>query len=268
MDYVFDCAVAKRHLSLGKRIRSIDWPEDTFIYTNKDNTYRDENDEIFKFTDEYDEDEFTFYKDDLCQAQETREKMEESGTKEDGGHQSKSSTEKNMTKAEIEQMNIKEKEMSSEKSDITTMKNTENGEVKKASDIMPGQESINLKERENIEKTTEKSKINTSENTMQKTELINSEKSYPTEGVEILSSDSKQQSENLSLVQSQSMSLIDSSANHLYGLMKLMNPNNGDEEYATIAKVDSSVKVARELRGIMKLKLETLKFSQELKNNK
>lgn len=97
------------------------------------------------------------------------------------------------------------------------------------------------------------------------TEPTSLKKSYPTGSVEILSSDLSDQSENLNLVQSHSMNLIDDSANHLYDLMKSIAPSPKTEIYTT-GTVETSVKIAKELREIMKVKLETLKFAQELKS--
>ena len=258
----FNYDTAKKYLSLGKRVRTTEWPDDTFIYFSNDGTYRDENNEIFSFTDDYEEDDFVLQGDDECQTQEIFEKTDESGAKVDGEHSSKLNAEKNQTESENNNQNIKKKEMSENESTIDETQQKLMNEPEKTTTKTEKSESlseeIGLKE-------IEINKMKLSESTTQKTESTSSEKSYPIESVEILSSDLSEQSENLNLVQSQSMSLIDSSANHLFGLMKLMEPNNQSDDYATMAKVESSVKIARELRCIMKLKLDTLKFAQELK---
>lgn len=130
----FDYNTAKKHLGLGKRVRTTEWPDDTFIYFSNDGTYRDENNEIFSFTDDYEEDDFVLQGVDECQTQEIFEKTDESGAKVDGEHQSKLNAEEKQTESGGEHRNMSKNETKKDGPDTTTMKNSEIEEKKKMND--------------------------------------------------------------------------------------------------------------------------------------
>ena len=258
----FNYDTAKKYLSLGKRIRTVEWPDDTFIYFSNDGTYRDENNEIFSFTDDYEEDDFVLQGDDECQTQEIFEKTDESGAKVDGEHSSKLNDESSQTESGNKNLNTKKSEIS--ESENTTSE-TQQKLTSEPETIITKTEKSESPNEKNGQKITEIDKMKLSASSTPETESTNLRRYSPVENVEILPSDSSDQSENLSLVQSHSMSLIDDSANHLFALMKSIAPHPKTEIYAT-GTVETSVKIAKELREIMKVKLETLKFAQELKS--
>ncbi len=146
---------------------------------------------------------------------------------------------------------------------------TLNGEKNKP----PFRESITTKKppeskKPNIAPTTRRKSMQPNEHTTSETEKTNLEKSSPTVENETPSSDSTALSNVISEERSSSIELLNNSANHLLDLAKSMSAPRNDDCGAQIQRaqnfqVETSIKCLQELRGIMKTKLEYLKFARE-----
>ncbi|MGZ3802860.1 MAG: hypothetical protein ACXVB4_01525 [Pseudobdellovibrionaceae bacterium] len=75
---------------------------------------------------------------------------------------------------------------------------------------------------------------------------------------------------NLETAQSASMNLIEESANHLYGLMKQLKPkkNASNIEVVDTETVHAACNCAKNIRELMNLKLNAMKFQNSLKKAK
>lgn len=73
-------------------------------------------------------------------------------------------------------------------------------------------------------------------------------------------------SPNVELVGSQSMNLLDSTAEHLYGLMRGLHANQPEPEIKTYDpdRVNAACNCAKNIREIMKLKLDAIKVQMKL----
>lgn len=101
----------------------------------------------------------------------------------------------------------------------------------------------------------------------------NNLKKSDNEGREMtLPEDSTPQYMSSEMVRSPSMNLIDDSAKHLYSLMKGLTHNYPPDKLEIQAyqpvTVQTAVDCAKEIRNLMFLKLETMKFQKELENEK
>jgi len=120
-----------------------------------------------------------------------------------------------------------------------------------------------------IDQEIETMYLSTSESTTKETDRANLEKSSLVGADETQSSALIPSSEIIKKENSNSIQLLNSSAEHLLDLAKSMATPRKDDEGEVIQKapthyVETSIKCLQELRGIMKTKLEYLKFAKEL----
>lgn len=101
---------------------------------------------------------------------------------------------------------------------------------------------------------------------MRETRTESALKSMPPAVREIPSSESQPQSTTSKLVASTSMSLIDDSAAHLFGLMKGLTANRppADVQAFDPERVQAAVNCAKAIHQLMRLKLDAIKLGHEM----
>lgn len=103
------------------------------------------------------------------------------------------------------------------------------------------------------------------ENGMQQTEMTTTEKNGREGTRETHSEGSIEQYLTSAMVESPSMNLLDDTAAHLHGLMKRMTPETTDLTNNSSADVvNSACNAAKNIREIMKLKLDAMKLQHEV----
>lgn len=124
-----------------------------------------------------------------------------------------------------------------------------------------------LSESVSIEKETRSESLSTKGNTMSKTKNASEESSTLVKADVIQPEVSTPQSRNALLVESPSMSLLDSTAQHLHGLMKGLTANEPDPSLKRYdpETVQAACSCAKNIREIMKLKLDAIKVQKSLK---
>lgn len=115
--------------------------------------------------------------------------------------------------------------------------------------------------KENIEQTTKPRSTNDKESGTMQTTKNNSTKSKPEEGAMIPRLDLQPQSMTSELAEYPSLSLIDKSANHLYESMKQLSKE--DDGHLPTHRAEVMVNCARELKGMIRLKLDVFKFMND-----
>lgn len=151
---------------------------------------------------------------------------------------------KSLNKSDIEML-IKKNVLSEERKNIEKTNHSEMSSEKL------GQETIkksNLKHRENI---------------MEETKQANQEKFKKENTEEIQQGDSSKPLMNLEMVNSPSMSLLDDTATHLYGLMKSLGEQSHEFRKLQPHEISIACDCAKNIREIMKLKLEAIKAQRE-----
>jgi hypothetical protein len=125
----------------------------------------------------------------------------------------------------------------------------------------PGSTKSGLNTEEVIQNTTER----TGKDTGETGSVILKESSMPEKGV-IQQSGCVIESSTLKQAASDTMSLIDSSANHLHALMRGLTHNVPDFEIKTPEphRVETAVKCASEIRCLMRLKLDLFKTAHQI----
>jgi len=123
------------------------------------------------------------------------------------------------------------------------------------------------KENDSTELKTKSESFSTNENTMNETKTTSTKSSTPVNAVVIPPEDSTPQSKTALLVESPSMSLLDSTAQHLHGLMKGLTANEPDPSLKRYdpETVQAACSCAKNIREIMKLKLDAIKVQKSLK---
>lgn len=173
-------------------------------------------------------------------------------------------------KQEKKLLKIKPKDTCDTSIDTKTILNTQKN-------IMPQSDSNTLttrrdtvKEETNTAKTTSKAKENTKEIIIGKTAKNYSRKSKPANAVAILPEVCIPSSEGSGKESLASMSLLDKSANHLFGLMRGLTHDKPDHEIRRVEchVADSAAQLGTVIMGLMKVKCDYLKIKNDHQDNK
>lgn len=123
------------------------------------------------------------------------------------------------------------------------------------------------KENDSTEKKIENGSLNTNESIMNETKTASTKSYTPVKADVIPPEDSTPQSKTALLVESPSMSLLDSTAQHLHGLMKGLTANEPDPSLKRYdpETVQAACSCAKNIREIMKLKLDAIKVQKSFK---
>jgi hypothetical protein len=247
---IFDLNIAYRYLHEGYAIRHINWPQDTYIYYNEDeDSYEDELGDYFSKIklDSIKDRRFKLVEEDICE----QGKMEESGTQVDGEHKNK--------------LNLGELETKNE--NVNETKSKPNHQKRENVDYLDRERHTtltqkNLTEKEmKEEKETYKTQEENNENGMLTIRPNSLPRSNREEEKMTPLSDSLNYYNNLETEKSDSITLLNDSAQQLMKLTKdIVNNNKGNHPIET----ELAIKSLSEVRSIMKTKLDFLKFGKEI----
>ena len=238
-----------KKLNEGYCVRQIHWPSSFYIYIADDDvcynekglqvsSYRLEQEKVRQF--------------ELFYEEEVSEKMEESGSVEDGEHPSK----------------LKVRENESTK----TIRNTTN-EIEKEYDESNESTTLQIKKDttrnlDDGEKLTKIEKMKISASSMPEIEMSNERRLMPIEEKEIQPSDSTLLSRELKKEKSSSLMLLNNSTNQLVELANQLTQKKknekGEELLTPTHNIEIAVKCLTEARNTMKAKLDYLKLANEI----